>query len=321
MAMNQSPESPRVSIIIPCFNTAQFASETLDSVFAQTYRDFEAIVVNDGSPDTPQLERVLSPFMERIVYIKTENQGPAGARNNGIRASRGEFIALLDSDDKWTPNYLETMVAELDQNPSVDIVYPRVRCFGEGDSRKVRKLYRGEVTFISLVQQTCTVSVSVLARRTAFERVGLFDANLRRCEDFDMWLRCLKNGSRIKPCKEILQLYRRRSDSLSANELRMYAAGADVLTKMRTAVQLTPEERQALDDAIRRFQGKKLFCEGKQAFISGNIPTAIDCLEHAVTCLGTIRLRLIILSLRTMPQFIRGVYSRRLRKRSATSLP
>jgi len=99
-------KTPRVSVIIPCYNTAQFVAETLDSVFSQTYSDYEVVVVNDGSPDTPDLERVLGPYLSRIVYVKSDNCGLAGARNNGIRASKGELIALLDSDDAWEPRYL-----------------------------------------------------------------------------------------------------------------------------------------------------------------------------------------------------------------------
>ena len=98
--------TPTVSVIIPTYKTAQFIAACLDSVFAQTYKDFEAVVVNDGSPDTPELEKVLAPYMDRIVYIKQENKRTAGARNNAIRHARGEYVAFLDSDDVWMPEHL-----------------------------------------------------------------------------------------------------------------------------------------------------------------------------------------------------------------------
>ena len=123
--MNVASKIPRISVIVPCFNCAQFLPETLGSVFSQTYDDFEVVVVNDGSLDTPQLEQALAPWADRIVYIKTENHGVAEARNTGIRAAKGEFIALLDSDDIWEPNFLDVQVRKLDQHPSADIVYPR----------------------------------------------------------------------------------------------------------------------------------------------------------------------------------------------------
>src|SRR3954463_33348 len=102
--------TPRVSVIMPSYNTAPLIGRCLDSVFEQTFQDFEVVLVNDGSPDTPQLERVLSPHLEKhgdkIVYIKQENKRCAGARNTAIRNARGEFVAFLDSDDVWLPDHL-----------------------------------------------------------------------------------------------------------------------------------------------------------------------------------------------------------------------
>jgi len=244
--------SARVSVIIPSYNTAEYIAETLDSVFAQTYQDYEVIVVNDGSPDTPELEKVLATYMRRINYIVTENRGLAGARNTAIRASSGEFIALLDSDDIWEPEYLAVQVSKLDNDQSADIVYPNALIFGDGTG--AGKLFMdlspsiGDVTFSSLVSETCCVMVSVLARRSAIERAGLFDGRLRRCEDFDMWLRCIKNGSRIIYHREPLVRYRRRGQSLSHNAVAMLEAAAHVLGKMEQMFALTPEE-QALVSA------------------------------------------------------------------------
>src|ERR1700675_1256078 len=114
--MSPTSKSPRVSVIIPCYNTARFVAQALESVFAQIYSDYEVVVVNDGSPDTVELERVLAPWADRIVYVKTDNNGLAGARNNGIRVARGEFIALLDSDDAYDLNYLDAQIRALDEN-------------------------------------------------------------------------------------------------------------------------------------------------------------------------------------------------------------
>ncbi len=94
-----------VSVIIPAYNAAGLISETLQSVFAQTYRDFETIVVNDGSPDTAALEAVLRPFADRLVYLRQENRGVSAARNAGIRAAQGRYVAFLDSDDLWEPGF------------------------------------------------------------------------------------------------------------------------------------------------------------------------------------------------------------------------
>jgi glycosyltransferase involved in cell wall biosynthesis len=303
----------RVSVIIPCYNTAEFVAETLESVFCQTYSDYEVIVVNDGSPDTPELEKAIAPWRGRITYIHTENCGLAGARNNGIRASGGELIALLDSDDIWEPHYLELQVRKLDEDPSADIVYPNALIFGEGIPTSEYPQSRGEVTFSSLVAETCVVMVSVLARRTALEVAGLFDDNLRSCEDFDMWLRCIKSGSRIIYHREVLVRYRRRPGSLSFDEDWMCSNVARVLIKLRDAVPMTEEECRVVKSAIRHFEGKKLFFEGKRAFTSGNISLAVDRLEESNEYLHSPRIWMILQLVRTMPSIARVAYAWRSR--------
>ena len=96
---------------MPAYNVAPFIGEALESVFAQTCKDYEVIVVNDGSPDTEELERVIEPFRSRIKYVKRENRGVSAARNTGIRLARGRFVAHLDPDDAWDPDYLSKQLA------------------------------------------------------------------------------------------------------------------------------------------------------------------------------------------------------------------
>ncbi|HVQ37505.1 MAG TPA: glycosyltransferase family 2 protein, partial [Pyrinomonadaceae bacterium] len=107
---------PKVSIVMPAYNVSTYIGETLDSVFAQTWTDYEVIVVNDGSPDTVELERALGPYRPRIRYIKQNNLGAGAARNEGLRAAQGEFIAFLDADDLWFPNYLEEQLRFIREN-------------------------------------------------------------------------------------------------------------------------------------------------------------------------------------------------------------
>src|SRR5919198_1434145 len=97
----RSGSVPAVSVIIPAYRVTQYIAEALDSVLAQTFTDYETIVINDGCPETVALERVLEPYRERIIYLKQENRGPGAARNAGILAARSPLIALLDADDVW----------------------------------------------------------------------------------------------------------------------------------------------------------------------------------------------------------------------------
>lgn len=307
--------SPRVSVIVPCYNTAGYVADTLESVFAQTWTDFEVVLVNDGSPDTPALEAAIQPWRDRIVYLKIENRGLAGARNAGIVAASGELIALLDSDDMWTPEYLAVQVAYLDANPDADIVYPNAKIFGDGPGAGTLFMdgspSSGEVTFTSLIQETCCPMVSVLARRIAFERASLFDASLRSCEDFDMWLRCIKTGSRMAYHRQPVVLYRRRKGSLSSDPHWMYRHVLMVLRKMRTAVPLTPEESQLIEARIREYESRRLIQEGKAALAAGDTATSRLRFTEALTFTQNFRLQLASWLLKVAPGLVHAVYKRK----------
>ncbi|HWW77794.1 MAG TPA: glycosyltransferase family A protein, partial [Pyrinomonadaceae bacterium] len=97
---------PSVSVIVTAYKVAPYIAETLDSVFAQTLKGFEVIVINDGSPDASELERALAPYLPRVVYVVQENRGAGGARNTGLRLARAPLVAFLDGDDLWEPSYL-----------------------------------------------------------------------------------------------------------------------------------------------------------------------------------------------------------------------
>src|SRR5882762_6685277 len=121
---------PLVSIVIPAYNIAPFISETLTTVFAQTFNDFEVVIVNDGSPDTEEFERAIQPYNDRIVYLKQENRGASAARNTGVRAARGELIAFLDADDLWSPNYLAEQLRFM-REQDCDLVCADANIFGD----------------------------------------------------------------------------------------------------------------------------------------------------------------------------------------------
>ncbi len=125
---NEQPTT--VSVIIPAYNAADFISAALDSIFAQTFNDYEVIVINDGSPDTTLLEQALAPYLARIIYLKQENRGAAAARNAGLRIARGRFVAFLDADDFWLPEYLASQINFLDTS-NVDLVYADAELIGD----------------------------------------------------------------------------------------------------------------------------------------------------------------------------------------------
>src|SRR5271157_6574748 len=176
-----STPAPTVSVIIPSYKTAGLIAACLDSAFAQTYSDFEAIVVNDGSPDTPELEKVLQPYMNRIVYIKQENKRAAGARNNAIRQARGEFVAFLDSDDTWMPDHLASQMQVFAEDPTLGLTYSNGWVGMPGQEREFmeRCPSNGEATFGSLLVERCQIPIStVVARKQAIVKAGMFDEKL-----------------------------------------------------------------------------------------------------------------------------------------------
>jgi glycosyltransferase involved in cell wall biosynthesis len=133
--------------------------------FAQTYKDFEAIVVNDGSPDTPELEKVLAPYLNRIVYLKQENKRAAGARNNAIRHARGEFVAFLDSDDTWMPDHLARRCSCLPTTRARSYVF-QWPGWERGGARIHGALsLGGEATFGSLLVERCQIPISTVVAR------------------------------------------------------------------------------------------------------------------------------------------------------------
>lgn len=302
-----------VSVIIPAYRVTQTIAGTLDSVLAQTLTDYEIIVVNDGSPDTARLKQVLLPYMARITYFEQENQGLSGARNTGIRAARGEYVAFLDADDQWEPECLAAQVAVLESDPSIAAVYADACIFGQtpeaGRTLMEVSPSDGPVTFESLVLRQCTVHVCVtMARREALLDTGLFDTALRITEDIDMWLRMVKRGHHIVSQRRVLGRYRRQAGSLSSDPIRMIEGFLAVLDKAGRNPELTATERHAVDHQ-RAIEHARLALEnGRRAFLAGDAPTAIHELALARAHFDSFKLRMILLMLRVAPRLLQAFY-------------
>jgi glycosyltransferase involved in cell wall biosynthesis len=276
-------QRPRVSIIIPCYNVARYVAEALDSVLAQTLTDYETIVVNDGSPDTEEFERVIAPYQQKIVYIRQNNRGLAGARNAGLGMARGEYIALLDPDDIWESNYLAVQVKELDAHPSVDVVYSNAIIFGERmHNREFMSVFpsSGPATFDRILRRECYVMGSALIRRESIARAGMFDETLRACEDFDLWLRIARHGCITYHRQRLVKL-RRRTDSLSADDARMYEHLITVLNKVERTMLLSASEVAILEEQRRRYSAELRLLKGKSALLKGDSDSACGHLKLA----------------------------------------
>jgi glycosyltransferase involved in cell wall biosynthesis len=307
---------PQVSIIIPAYRVTAYIAEALDSVFAQTVQDFEVIVVNDCCPDTEALERVLSPYLSRLVYIKLpQNSGPSVARNTAIQNASSPYLAFLDADDLWEPEYLETQLRMLQADPTVDVLYCNARLFGSPDVEGLTCMdlnpSHGDVTFTSLMSLQCTVLISITGRREAFLRAGLFDPPRRRAEDFDLWLRVLKTGGRIAYHRGLLVRSRRRSDSASANEEAMLVADIDVAEKCKRTLDLTPPERAVTESQILRWQARLDMVRGKRALTEGQMDDAARHFRQAYDSLRTPKMAVVASLARIAPRLLAWMNERR----------
>jgi GT2 family glycosyltransferase len=310
--------APLVSVIVPAYRVTESIAATLDSVWAQTFTDYEIIVVNDGPPDTEELESVLAPYRDRIVYLRQENQGLSGARNTGIRAARGKYIAPLDADDMWDPERLAAQVAVLEAEPPIDLVYADARIFGDlpEAGKTVMDLCpsAGEVTFERLVARQCTVHVCVtVCRREALIRAGLFDPDLRRVEDIDMWLRISRQRHRIVYQRRVLGSYRRRAGSLSSDRVAMLEAFLTVLAKAASEPQLTAAQREAVAHQCAVERASLDLERGKRAFLAGDAEGAVRHLTQARAQRKSLKLAAVLMLLRVTPSFLRTLYQWRYR--------
>lgn len=231
-----------VSVVIPAYNYARYLGEAIDSVLAQTYREFEIIVVDDGSTD--ETAEVARGYGERIRYIHQENAGLSAARNTGIRAARYSFVAFLDADDLWKPEFLKSAMNCFAKLPNT---FGMVTCcgvrFSDANGDCVSRLSRlpgpREVTVHDLIFRSRFPPTSVVGRREAFETAGMFDTSLTSTEDRDMWMRVAAQW-RIFQQDQVLVCIRQHQVQMSRNATRMRRNMLLVLGKARQARMVSP---------------------------------------------------------------------------------
>lgn len=242
---------PLVSVVIPAYRCAQYIAQTVESVLGQSYRECEVLVINDGSPDTPLLEKALEPFRDRIVYISQPGSGPSSARNRGIIQARGQYIAFLDADDYWAPNHLAKRMELFRQDPGLELVY--CDCILLKDETSVGRAFSlqpqaARVSFDALVVEDCAIGTSTaVVLREAIVRAGLFDESFGRCEDFEMWLRMSLGGSRMAYHSDADVFHRVTEHGLSADRLAMKRDRIRVYEKLITTVPLSRRQRATIE--------------------------------------------------------------------------
>jgi glycosyltransferase involved in cell wall biosynthesis len=241
-----------VSIIIPCYNYGWLLPETLDSLLAQTYTNWECLIIDDGSTDNSRsVGETYASRDARFRYIHQSNKGMSAARNCGLDKARGEYIQLLDADDLLVPHKLERQVSFLEIHPTVDLLYGDVRFFRHGNLKELSKSSnmtdqdwmkgiegQGEALINAIVETSLMVVHAPLTRATLIQRVGRFAEDLRSAEDWEFWVRCaLAGGSfRYDASPDTWALVRVHATSTSQNAYRFQSFVIEV--RERLAVQL-----------------------------------------------------------------------------------
>ncbi|RVT96748.1 glycosyltransferase [Rhodovarius crocodyli] len=236
---------PAVSVVMPVYNVERFVAAAIDSVLAQSFTDFELIIVDDGGNDR-SVEICAAYADPRIRILHQANRGLAGARNTGIAAARGRYIALLDSDDIWLPGKLAENVAHLDADPDVGVSYSGAILVNErGEDLGVRQtplVGRIDARQVFCGRGVCNGSIPVFRRealeqaalpRDAEGRVWYFDESLRRSEDVECWTRiALRSPLAFECLPGFTTLYRVNAGGLSADIPRQLQSWEDVVDRI-----------------------------------------------------------------------------------------
>jgi len=223
---------PKVSVIVPTYNRAQYLSRALQSVFCQTFKDFEIIVIDDGSVDNTQ--EILGPFKDKIKYIYQMNSGVSAARNRGIKESLGQYMAFLDSDDEWIAEKLSIQVPILDKDGTIGIVYSKATMVNEKNERcGIKPSHDIGKDFRELVELGGDLPTStVMTRRECFDKAGLFDESFSILEDFDMWIRIARHYNIYQVVEPNLAFYHCHEEQTVKNKIKVLVSTVDLDKKI-----------------------------------------------------------------------------------------
>ena len=249
---NVKDQTPRVSVIIPTYNSAQYLAEAIDSVLNQTYTNYEIIVIDDGSTDNTI--EILEQYKEKIYYIYQENQGVSAARNKGISLAQGELIAFLDADDIFMTHKLAKQVAVFDRQPELGIVnsgFRLIRENGEFIADVKRWETIPELTIETWILHQPVLPSAMMFRKQWLEKVGGFDTRWFSSEDVDLVFRLIAKGCRGIWLPQITLYYRRHDRSATWKNSLKQARNSEAMEENFFAHQDLPESISSLKNQFR----------------------------------------------------------------------
>ncbi len=242
--------APLVSVVIPCYNQAHFLGEAIESVLAQTCRNYEIIVVDDGSPDATS--KVASSY-PAVRYLRQSNAGLSAARNAGLNASRGQFLVFLDADDRLLQDALQCGLNCLQGHPECVFVsghYQRINADGSLRLRFPQIQLKFDFYHTLLERNYIGMHATVMYRRQIFDAVGGFSTSLRSCEDYEMYLRIVHKHN-VTRYDRIVAEYRSHNASMSMEAARMLRSVMTVLAGQWSHINGHPERVRAYRNGIR----------------------------------------------------------------------
>ena len=257
---------PTVSVIIHTYNNEKFIAETVESVLNQTYKDYEIIVVDDGSVDGTR--DALIPYMQKIRYHYKENGGIASAKNAGISLSETEFVAFLDHDDLWVPDKLQLQMEHFNENPQIGLVYAKYTSFRDGKELRTKpeKGYSGWI-FKELLAKSFIQTSTVVVKRECLDAAGPYDETFSLGDEYDMFLRIARKFQ----CGFVdkgLTRYRVHDTNASNNDFLFDNENLGVYKKIyNNFTDLDGVEKKILRKRIARYSMKVaegLYRQGKQ---------------------------------------------------------
>jgi glycosyltransferase involved in cell wall biosynthesis len=276
-----------VSVVIPVYNGAAFIASTINSVLCQTYKDYEIIVVNDGSKDDTLIE--LNKFENLISVINIPNGGVSNARNIGILASKGEMIAFLDADDQWYPKKLELQLAVMNSNSAIGFCccnyvsldrFSGVATYHFDQFKNDLEIVLDKVMTPSVVEKLITkgnfigTASNVIVRRDVLEKTGLFDTRFKQAEDLDLYIRCAMETQFFLMSEALLEK-KSHENNLTNNLIETFLCHETVLATLMQSemVKTSPQ----LKKSIRRGVAGARYLIGNEYFHRGEFR---KCVHH-----------------------------------------
>jgi len=277
---------PPVSVVIATYNRARFLPETLDSILQQRFRDFELIVVDDGSTDETQ--QVLKSYGDQIRSFRQQNRGPSAARNLGICQARGSWVAIQDSDDLCTPDHLEVLFGFADKHPDCGMVFANGAYLGGPQhdrqtiipGKKSRQLAHRGVRLADLFEKSIVRLQAALISKGCMEAIGVLDEHLRICMDLDLAFRLFMRYP-VSYLDKVVFLYRRHEGNIGGNQEQRLLENIQVIEKL---VREFPQARELL--GMRRISQRiayRYYRLAKGRWQSGDRRGARDALGQAIS--------------------------------------